>query len=181
MRRDQLEHLVRAAGAILDEHDVIVIGSQSILGSVPEERLPPEATRSVEADIVPLADADETKSTLIDGTIGELSPFHETFGVYAHGVGDRTARLPHGWRDRLVALRNENTRGVTGWCLEPHDLIVAKLLAGRQHDMEFCRALLHAGIVDADTVQTRLSDTVLEDVERPLVERRLESLTRPAK
>lgn len=181
MRRDQLEHLVRAAGAILDEHDVIVIGSQSILGSVPDERLPPEATRSVEADIVPLADADETKSTLIDGTIGELSPFHETFGVYAHGVGERTARLPRGWRDRLVALRNANTRGVTGWCLEPHDLVVAKLLAGRPHDIEFCKALLHAGIVDAETVQIRLSDTMLDDVERSLVERRFASVTPPAK
>jgi hypothetical protein len=44
---------------------------------------------SQEADIYPLGDP--AKSDLIDGTIGELSPFHETFGYYAHGVGPETA------------------------------------------------------------------------------------------
>lgn len=178
MRRDQLEHIVRAAGAILDEPEIIVIGSQSILGSVAEARLPPAATRSVEADIVPLDDEDERKSTLVDGTIGELSPFHETFGVYAHGVGEGTARLPRGWRSRLVPLSNENTRGVTGWCLEPHDLVVAKLLAGRPHDLKFCGALLGAAIVDLKTVQSRLSDSELDSKERTAVDRRLMSVTR---
>ena len=100
-----------------------MIGSQAILASLPEERLPPGATMSVEADIVPLDDRDGTKS--MNGSIGEESMFHETFGVYAHGVGERTARLPEGWRDRLVPLSNDNTNGLTGWCLEPHDLVVA--------------------------------------------------------
>ena len=39
--------------------------------------------------------------------------------------------LPSGWRDRLVPLRNPNTRGATGWCLEVHDLAIAKV-AGRE-------------------------------------------------
>ena len=176
MRRDQLEHLIRAAGAILDEEEVVVIGSQSILGSVDEERLPPEATRSVEADLVPLNDPDDTKSTLLDGTIGELSPFHETFGIYGHGVGERTARLPDGWRSRLVRLQNENTRDVTGWCLEPHDLVIAKLLAGRPHDLEFSRALLRAGIIDATVLGHRLTETVLDDDERARTERVIKNL-----
>lgn len=180
MRRDQLEHIVRAAGAILDESEVIVIGSQSILGSVAEALLPRAATRSVEADIVPLDDEDERKSTLLDGTIGELSPFHESFGVYAHGVGERTARLPRRWRSRLVPLQNENTGGVTAWCLEPHDLVVAKLLAGRPHDLEFCGALLGAGIVDIETVQARLSKSEMGSEERSVVGRRLKSVTRPS-
>lgn len=131
---------------------------------------------SVEADLIPFDDPDESKSTLVDGTIGELSPFHETFGIYAHGVGERTARLPSGWRDRLVALQNENTHGVTGWCLEPHDLIVAKLLAGRPHDIEFCRELLRAHLIDPAVVEQRLADTDLDDGERSRVSRRLESI-----
>jgi hypothetical protein len=57
VRRNQLEHLIRAAAAILDEHEILVIGSQFILGSITEDRLPPEAT--------PLDDRDETKSTLL--------------------------------------------------------------------------------------------------------------------
>lgn len=143
MRRDQLEHIIRAAGAILGEDAVIIIGSQSILGAHPSG-LPPEATESMEADVLPLNDRDERKADLIDGTIGEQSPFHETFGVYAHGVGESTARLPAGWRDRLVPVRNENTLGITGYCLEPHDLLVSKYLAGRPKDLEFCAAVVRA-------------------------------------
>jgi hypothetical protein len=176
VRRDQLEHLIRAAGAILDEREILIVGSQSILGSVDEDRLPPEAKRSIEADLVPFEDPDETKSTLIDGTIGELSPFHETFGVYAHGVGERTARLPDGWRSRLVALQNENTRGIIGWCLEPHDLAVAKMLAGRPHDLEFCRALFRARIIDPAEVRRRLASTDMEEGERMRMGKMLTSL-----
>ena len=134
MRRDQLEHLIRAAGHALGVDEVIVIGSQAILASVPLG-LPVEAVRSIEADILPIDDPDETKADLIDGLIGEASMFQETHGIYAQGVGQHTARLPEGWRDRLVALHNENTGGVTGWCLEPHDVCVSKLLAGRPKDV----------------------------------------------
>lgn len=178
MRRDQLEHLIRAAGAILDETDVIIVGSQAILGSIDASRLPEEATRSVEADVVPIADVDESKSTLIDGTIGELSPFHSTFGVYAHGVGERTARLPAGWRDRLVPLRNDNTAGVTGWCLDVHDLVVAKMIAGRPHDLAYCRALAAAGLLDGETVRERVTTVDMDDGERPVILDRLETLVR---
>jgi hypothetical protein len=169
MRRDQLEHLIRAAGRVLETDEVIVIGSQAILASV-SSGLPVEATRSVEADILPLDDPDETKADLIDGLLGEASMFQETHGIYAQGVGQHTARLPEGWHDRLVALRNENTDGITGWCLEPHDLCVSKLLAGRAKDNEFCRALLHAGIVDPTTLAERLAftDATIPETERAI-------------
>ena len=32
MRRDELEHLVRAAGMILNGDEIIIVGSQAILG-----------------------------------------------------------------------------------------------------------------------------------------------------
>ena len=69
MRRDQLEHLIRAAGAIVHSDDVVVIGSQAVLGSYDEAVLPGEATFSVEADIVPLDDADGRRADLIDGAM----------------------------------------------------------------------------------------------------------------
>ncbi|WP_208026806.1 DUF6036 family nucleotidyltransferase [Rhabdothermincola sediminis] len=155
MRREQLEHLVRAAGAITGDDELIVIGSQAILGSV-RSGLPPEATRSIEADIVPMNDPDERKADLIDGSIGEASLFEETHGIYAQGVSLTAAILPEGWRDRLVPLHNENTGGVTAWCLEPHDLVASKLAAGRPKDVEFARALLAAGIVDRDLLTARI-------------------------
>lgn len=93
MRRIRLEHLLRAASTITGEHDVIVIGSQSILASHPDDVLPPEATGSIEADVAFLTDPGDVMADQVDGAIGELSPFHERFGYYAQGVSTSTAIL----------------------------------------------------------------------------------------
>ncbi|BDG61012.1 DUF6036 family nucleotidyltransferase [Caldinitratiruptor microaerophilus] len=158
MRRDELEHIIRAAGAILGDREVIVLGSQAILGRFPSG-LPPEATESMEAYLLPVNDPDGKKADLIDGTLGEGSMFHDTFGIYAHGVDETTARLPDGWRDRLIPVENANTMGITGYCLEPHDLLVSKYLAGRPKDLEFCSAVVRAGLVSERTLLDRLRRT----------------------
>lgn len=158
MQRSQLEHLIRAAAAVLGEDAVIVVGSQAILASIDEGSLPPAAVVSIEANIVPM-DGDDAKSDLIDGSIGEASMFHEMFGVYAQGVGLRTAKLAAGWRDRLIAVTGPGTRGATGWCLERHDLVAAKLIAGREKDIVFFRALQSAGLVDPKQIEERLKTT----------------------
>jgi hypothetical protein len=44
MRRDQLEHAIRTACQIIGRHEVIVVGSQSILGTFREDQLPADAT-----------------------------------------------------------------------------------------------------------------------------------------
>jgi hypothetical protein len=143
MNVKQLEHILRACGSIAASREIIVIGSQALLASCPDA--PEELLRSVEVDCYPLDDP--AKADLIDGSIGELSPFHETFGYYAHGIGPETAVLPRGWRRRVVRLENENTGGVIGLCLAPDDLAVSKLLAGREKDVEFVRAMLRARLV----------------------------------
>jgi len=153
--RHQLEHIIRAAAGNADARDIVVIGSQSILGSYPDT--PEELLVSMEADVYP-KDAPD-RSILIDGAIGELSVFHETFGYYAHGVDETTAVLPNGWEDRLVKLENENTRGAVGWCLEVHDLAVSKLAAGREKDLAFVDCMLRHKLIDADIVRARLSFT----------------------
>src|SRR5438067_8446026 len=84
MQRVQLEHLIRAAGDVLGETTVIIIGSQAILASVAQP--PPAAARSIEGDILPVDDPDQAKADRIDARIGEASPFPEEFGVYAQGV-----------------------------------------------------------------------------------------------
>lgn len=50
MRREQLEHAIRAACQIIDASEVIVIGSQAILGTYREDELPVAATMSAEVD-----------------------------------------------------------------------------------------------------------------------------------
>lgn len=150
MRRADLEHIIRAAGSIVDAQKLVIIGSQAILGSFPDA--PAELTVSAEADTYPL-DAPE-KADLIDGSIGEKSPFHETFGYYAHGVSPETAVLPANWQRRLVAVQNENTRGVTGLCLSPVDLAISKLAAGREKDLSFVTAMLRRGLVSPGQIQS---------------------------
>lgn len=45
MTRRQLEHIIRAAAATADVHDIVVIGSQAILGTFPDA--PAELTESM--------------------------------------------------------------------------------------------------------------------------------------
>lgn len=152
MRRTDLEHIIRAAGSIVGDDEIIIVGSQAILGQFPDA--PQSLLRSVEADIYPKNKPD--LADLIDGSIGELSPFHETFGYYAHGVGVETVVLPQGWRQRLVAVRNDNTAGVTGWCLEVHDLLISKYVAARDRDLEFAAETIKQGLVLKDVLLDRV-------------------------
>lgn len=157
MKRAEFEHAIRAVGAVLDVGEVLVIGSQALHASVTGE-LPPEASRSVEVDVAALRGDPEGKlADLIDGSIGEASMFHETFGYYAQGVVETTAVLPAGWRERLVRFESPGTNGVVAWCLELHDLWISKAIAGRPKDVEFCRALLERGLMRVDRLVERLA------------------------
>jgi hypothetical protein len=153
--RAQLEHIIRAAGTIADDDDIVVIGSQAILGEFPNA--PVELLVSNEADVYPRAQSE--RSDLIDATIGEGSPFQREFGYYAHGVDEATAVLPDGWRDRLILITGENTRFVRGWCLEVHDLAIAKYVAWREKDREFTAALARHKMVFREVLCQRLVET----------------------
>jgi len=147
-----------------------VIGSQSILGAFADlNRFPEPLLKSVEVDILPSLAPDEESVELVDAFLGELSQFHQTHGVYADGVDLTTAKLPEGWQERLVAYRSEGTDGITALCLEQHDLAVSKLVAGRDSDYDFCRALLGSGIADPSVVRERLAAT--PDLDPPVRER----------
>jgi hypothetical protein len=169
VNRQQLCHVLRAAADVAGVIDLVVIGSQAVLGTFEEWRLPTEATRSVEADIaVDLATAnaahDRDESGLadrIDGAIGEGPTFHQTYGYYAQGVETITATLTDGWRDRLVPINCESATDDTvvavGWCLEINDLWLSKAVAGRPKDYEFCLALASDDLVNLDMIGQRIS------------------------
>lgn len=170
MKRSDLEHIIRAAGDVLGEDHVIVVGNQSILASFPEERLPVEAARSLEADILPLDDPDGSKADVIDGVLGEFSPFDEEFGIHADGVSEATSILPDGWRDRLIPFRNSNTNGITGLCLERHDLCIAKLAANREKDLAFVGALLRTRIVEPNVLVDLIGQSAIPVSQRKSIE-----------
>lgn len=178
MRRDQLEHAIRTACQIIGRPEVIIVGSQSILGTFREDQLPADATRSVEIDILPIADdnAETTRlADLIEGVAGEFSPFEELHGFSIDGVDLTTSALPTGWHDRLVKVQNANTATLdgecqyTGWCLDKEDLCVAKLCAFREKDQNFVAALMHCALVDPEIILARLP--TVEARYRPAAER----------
>jgi hypothetical protein len=155
MTRDELEHIIRACGDVTDQYEFIIVGSQSILGPIPH----PEAvfTMSAEADIYPL-NAPELAER-IEGALGEGSWFHETHGYYAQGVGPETAVLPVGWLHRVHRVQSAATNDRVGYCLAVVDLFLAKAVALREKDREFCMALLVHGHVKA-TEAIALVDTM---------------------
>lgn len=143
MTREELEHIIRASGDITDQYEFVIVGSQSMLGPVPNPEA--EFTMSMEADIYPLQ-APELADR-IDGAIGEGSQFHQNFGYYAQGVGPDTATLPEDWMQRVHRVQNGNTNDRVGYCLDVLDLFLAKAVAGRDKDREFCMALFEHGYV----------------------------------
>jgi len=64
--------------------------------------------------------------------------------------------LPEGWRDRLVKLDNPSTYPGRGLCLDPHDCVLSKMVAGRQKDYDFATALLKAALLEPKTLAERI-------------------------
>jgi len=172
MNRAELEHIIRAASGITGQTELVIVGSQAVLAQFSDA--PSALLASMEADVYPRYRPD--LSIQIDGAIGERSLFHETFGYYAHGVDESTATLPPGWQDRLVPIRNENTGGATGWCLEVHDLAAAKLVAGREKDLDFVRLLVREKMVATGTLAHRVEALPLPPDRLDLVRNRLRRL-----
>ncbi len=164
MKRSELEHVIRAAAGITGAEQFVIIGSQAILGQFPNA--PEELLVSIEADLFTLRNPGD--ADLIDGSIGEGSPFHQTFGYYAHGVG----------QERLIPIRNANTGGGTGLCLEVHDLASSKMAAGREKDLSFVEALLRRGLANSKVIEDRLASMPLTEERRTAFLQRLNQFMR---
>ena len=171
MQRSELEHIIRASGEIAADDEIIIIGSQAILGQFPDA--PVRLLSSMEADVYPKNHPE--KADKVDVAIGEGSSFHELHGYYAQGVGKKTAALPEDWESRLVAVSNENTNGVTGYCLEVHDLASSTLIAMRPKDLEFLQVLVGHDKSDQTTMLRRLKQPDLESSIRRIAQARVKA------
>jgi len=172
MLLSELEHIIRASGEIAGDDEIIIIGSQSILGQFPDA--PTRLLMSMAADIHPkkkpeMADA-------VDGAIGEGSLFHELHGYYAQGVGQKTATLPRDWQSRLVTIKNENTNNISGLCLEVHDLAISKMIAQRPKDLEFVQELVRHDMIQKETMLKRLGATDLTESVRKGIAKRISAI-----
>ena len=172
-------HLLRAAADIAEDPDILVIGSQAILGSFWECALPEVAWMSAEADLAFLNDENGRKADLVDGAIGEMSLFHRVNAYYAQGVEISTALLPDGWRERVVPFDARSAEPAQAVCLERHDLVISKLAAMREKDRLFAIALIDAGLVELTILLERADElTAADPLARRSVKQWLESMTR---
>jgi hypothetical protein len=170
VRRSELEHLIRAAAVVAEDDELIIVGSQAILGQFPN----PPATLLVsrEADLYPRNRPE--RGDEIEGSLGDGSYFDATYSYYAHAVGPETATLPTGWEQRLIPVRNENTGGATGWCLEIHDLLLSKCVAGRERDWDFVEEAIRHGLAQAQELSRRVGDLPIPENRRDEVGRMVE-------
>jgi hypothetical protein len=159
MQRSELAHVLRASAAIADETSFVLVGSQAILLLVDDP--PSELLRSAEIDLYPALHPE--KAELIDGAIGALSTFHDTFGYHADGVGPETTTLPKDWMDRAVF---RCVGEVTAICPDLHDLAASKCAAGRPKDADYIRILLNHKLVRPDILLERIGalDPVKHDL-----------------
>lgn len=175
MKRSELAHILRAASMITSTTEVLIVGSQSILGSYDEDELPDEAVGSIEADVAFLGEGAAEKALAVDGAIGEDSGFHQMYGYYGQGVEvDGLIVLPEGWQERIVRWQSLSSEPGRALCLDPHDLAISKLVAHREKDLDFVYALIDARLLEPAVLLERLAVT---DVARPLA-RRVDSWVR---
>jgi hypothetical protein len=152
--RAEFEHVVRAACAIVED-EIVVIGSQAVHAQL--DRPPESLLISRELDVYPLSAPE--RAVEIDGAIGDGSRFDQTYGYYAHGVGPERPTAPTGWEGRLVRVELPalgRQPAAVAWCMDVHDLVLAKLAAGRAHDLDFATEAIRASVVDRRSLELGL-------------------------
>jgi hypothetical protein len=138
MQRADLEHILRAAGAITRVSQWIVFDASS---SAAELYAPDHAWAT----------------RLLDASIGEKSAFHKRFGYYARGV--KPPVLPKFWRERAMTILSPATGGVAGTCPSAADVAVSRLAAGRDVSVrhhQLCELLQELPPAVARRVEARL-------------------------
>jgi len=144
VRREDFRDTLRRAAEIIGDQDLVVLGSQSLHASFNMAVLQDGVlTASMEIDVLTSDDPDGDKIWALSARGGAQT------GAEIDGVEVGTSALPEGWVDRLVPFPlDDNPDAVIAWCLEPHDLVVAKAIAGREKDWRFIRTAVAAALVD---------------------------------
>jgi hypothetical protein len=150
MNLDQFYHIARASCAVAAVEYVTVFGSNAILPWLNDmgiqdmrQFLDPDIV-SRELDLCVGDGADDELNLLVDGTLGELSQFDETFGVYAHpNPIEGLFQAPPSWQKR-IRIDKEPKSNIN--IVVPHyrDLAVSKIIAGRPKDLDFALQVAHA-------------------------------------
>jgi len=155
-----LKHMATVARAIAGPRKLIVFGSASLFGTFPAADDALELLRrSQDADFILLPFDDATGRTLNDA-IGGDAAFAAQFGYHADIVRPMiTENFPPDFESRLVPLD-----GCTDvFCLDPHDMAVAKLRVGRPKDITLLAELARLQQLDLHKVAALLHQTPMTE------------------
>ena len=171
-----LQHLLRAARTLAEDRSFVVLGSASLLASIPEPGMPDGLLAATyDADLCP-EPFDELTAVMLDESLGEHRVFFQRHGYHADILRESILEtLPEGWRERLVPV--PECPGASA--LDPTDLAAVKLSVGRPKDLDLVRALLAAGRIDPDVVRSRIDGLSLPVERLPRVLSNFENATRP--
>ena len=112
-----------------------------------------------DADFVPEPISEEDYIELANA-FGKQSAFRQAHEYYADINGPRAFEcFPGDFRSRLVSLRE--VPGVHA--IEPNDMAVAKVIAGREKDIRLLSILLAHGYIDSSIVERRLWTMDMDD------------------
>lgn len=155
-----LIHLATEVTSRAPEATVVVFGSSSAFASYPslaEDVVQYQNTQ--DADFVPQPMTEALYRSLHEA-MGKESAFHQAHSYYADINGPRAFEcFPAGFRDRLVPLP-----GVANvFALEPNDMAVAKVIAGRPKDIQMLSVLLAKGYLDEATNRRQLWFMEMDD------------------
>ncbi len=177
MRREKIEHILRAAGRVTNRKRFVLIGSAAVVAW--REVVPVEMAISRDIDLFAYDVADvEQVSEQLDGSLGQASQFDQTFGYYCDGVGSQTAIMPVDWEGRAKEFTSDDTEGVVALVPEPNDIALSKLCAWRPKDIEWLRVALSNFVVDAGSMRSRLAQMPKRAGDIAVLEERLDALTR---
>lgn len=176
MFRHQLQHVILEIGRRFGLREFHIIGSAAILAAMPD---PPvgalTATRDV--DVIPPG-SDDKLADRISFVLGEASDFDAEYGYYAQGVSAATPEYaPREWMSRALPIR---VGDYTAWCMEPTDLVLSKLDAGRERekDFDFARSAATLQLVTEAGLLERLGLVTATPAMRELIAGRIHALFR---
>jgi hypothetical protein len=155
MQKRKIDHLLRAAATVTGHRTFVLVGSTVVL--VRCKNIPLDMLMTPEADLyVPDILDQEEVSDLIEGSIGQGSTFHDTYGYYADGVSSGTSVMPTDWQLRASRYNGTECPGVTAIVPEQNDVALAKLVAWREKDTEWLKSGLRAKLFSLDAMRSRL-------------------------
>ena len=107
---------------------------------------------------------------------GEASAFDEEYGYHAQGVSLKTPTYaPRSWQTRTIDVRVD---AYVGRCMEPNDLVLSKLGAGREKDLDFAQAAAKLNLIDQGILLERLKNVQTTEEHAGLIARRIATLFR---